>query len=98
VRRRLGPLYEKDESGATWLVDLAAGGRRNVEPGPPIIVKADVQRRSPRDFSIGLVLAGQAGELYRPVVRRNGQARPAPGLKIVNEAGQVLVDDSFRYG
>lgn len=100
-RQTAGPLYEKDEDGNAWVLDLrgSRGYRQgDEEPGPPIVVKTDVHRRSSREFSIGLVLTGQAGESYRPVVRRNGQARPAPRLKIVNEAGQVLVDDSFRYG
>jgi len=103
-RSVLTPLHEEDENGNTWMVDLASGQRYGTatpdgkQPGPPIVVKTDVYQQSTRQFSIGLVLAGQAGESYRPVVMRNGQPRSAPKLKIVDEAGNVLVDDSFKYG
>jgi hypothetical protein len=61
-------------------------------------VKTDVQKVADREMSIGLILEGQAGEQYRPVVTKNGTALSAPRVRIVNEAGQVVVEDSFRYG
>jgi hypothetical protein len=97
VRRQAGPIRQTDEDGVVWSVDLAGGGRRGEQAGPPVIVKTDVYT-SGRDVSIGLVLEGQAGERLQPVVTKNGYRMPAPKLRIVNEAGQVLVDDSFRYG
>ena len=92
-----GPLRQTDENGGTWSMDLAGTGRSGEPAGPPIVVKADVYR-SGREVSIGLVLEGRAGERYRPVVTKNGTQLPAPKLRIVNEAGQVIVDDSFQYG
>lgn len=99
-----GPLHRTDESGNTWLLDVTAAPMlTSVDPnspkaGPPIVVKTDVHRVNDREASIGLILAGQAGERYRPVVRKNGSTVSAPKLRIVNEAGQVILDDSFRYG
>jgi hypothetical protein len=61
-------------------------------------VKTDVQKVADRERSIGLILEGQAGEQYRAAVTKNGTTQSAPRLRIVNEAGQVVVEDSFRYG
>ena len=49
-------------------------------------------------MSIGLLLEGQVGEQYRPVVKRNGTAISPPSLRIVSEAGQVIAQGSFQYG
>jgi hypothetical protein len=66
--------------------------------GPPIVVKTDVQKVGEREVSIGLLLEGQAGEQYRPAVKKNGSPVAAPRLRIVNEAGQVVVQGDFQYG
>ena len=92
-----GPLRQVDEDGNTWGLDPAGTGRSAEQAGPPLVVKTDVYPGG-RAVSIGLVLEGQAGERYRPVVTKNRVRLPAPRLRIVNEAGQVIVDDSFRYG
>ena len=97
VQPSFGPLRQTDENGGTWSMDLAGAGRSAEQAGPPILIKTDVYRGG-REVSIGLVLEGQAGERYRPVVTKNRVRLPAPRLRIVNEAGQVIVDDSFRYG
>ncbi|MBM4026767.1 MAG: hypothetical protein FJ280_15385 [Planctomycetes bacterium] len=97
-------LTRTDASGSTWAVERSGGGLLvSEEPnapqaGPPILVKTSVQRQAERQMSIGLVLEGQAGEHYRPVVKKDGKTLAAPTLRIVNEAGQVLVQDSFQYG
>jgi len=65
--------------------------------GPPILVKTDVVRAGPA-VSIGLILEGQTGEHYQPVVKKNGNALSAPTVRIVNEAGQVIAQGSFQYG
>jgi len=99
---RPGSLRQTDPKGDVWQLDMASGPRRaSADPnrpkaGPPIIVKTDV-RRVANQVSIGLVLEGQAGERYR-AVRKNGRTIAAPALRIVNEAGQVVLDGSFRYG
>jgi hypothetical protein len=92
-----------DANGVAWTVDQAGGALLATEPnapkaGPPILVKTDVQKVGDREMSIGLLLEGQAGEQYRPVVKKNGSPLSAPKLRIVNEAGQVLVQGDFQYG
>jgi len=96
-------LSRTDANGVAWGLDQAGGVLLAPEPnapkaGPPILVKTDVQKVGDREMLIGLILEGQAGEQYRPVVKKNGTAVSAPGLRIVNEAGQVLAQDSFQYG
>jgi hypothetical protein len=92
-----------DANGVAWVIDQAGGALLSTEPnapkaGPPIVVKTDVQKVGEREMSIGLVLEGQAGEQYQPRVKKNGSPLSAPRLRIVNEAGQVIAQDSFQYG
>jgi len=104
-------VSQADANGVAWTLDQAGGALLSTEPnapkaGPPIVVKTDVFRigggsdinRPAPEYSIGLILEGQAGEQYRPVVKKNGSPLSAPRLRIVNEAGQVLVQGDFQYG
>ena len=96
-------LSRADANGVAWSLDQAGGGMVSTEPngpkaGPPILVLANVQRVAEREMSIGLILQGQAGEQYRPVVKKNGTPVAAPRLRILNEAGQVITEGSFQYG
>ena len=89
-------------NGVAWALDQSGGTLSSTEPngpkaGPPILVKADVMRVG-QEVSIGLILEGQSGEQYRPSVKKNGSTLSAPTLRIVNEAGQVIAQDSFQYG
>lgn len=100
----LRPLQATDERGDKWVIEPAVAqpfarlraGR--TEPGPPLIVRTDVQRQAPGEVSVGLTIEGRAGERYRPDIGRNGAPLPAPELTIVNEAGQVIHQDKFKYG
>jgi len=89
--------------GSTWTLDRAGGGMlvetdpNGPKAGPPILVKTDVVRAGPA-VSIGLILEGQTGEHYQPVVKKNGNTLSAPTVRIVNEAGQVIAQGSFQYG
>ena len=103
LTREQPSVSRTDSAGATWTLAQAGGALVSTEPngpkaGPPIVVKAHVQRVAEREMSVGLILEGQAGEQYRPVVTKNGTALSAPRVRIVNEAGQVVAEDSFRYG
>ena len=94
-------LSKTDANGVAWTLDQAGGAIVSPDgpkAGPPILVKTDVQKVGEREMSIGLLLEGQAGEPYRPVVKKNGTAISAPGLRIVSEAGQVIAQDTFQYG
>lgn len=100
----LSSVSRTDANGVAWALDQANGWPLlSTEPngpqaGPPILVKTDVQKVGEREMSIGLLLEGQAGEQYRPVVKKNGSPLSAPRLRIVNEAGEVLVQGDFQYG
>lgn len=100
---RPGSLHETDENGDSWLLEMTSGPRLasadtdDLKAGPPIVVKTDVHRVAQREVSIGLVLEGQAGERFRPA-QKNGRTVAAPKLRIVNETGQVIADDSFQFG
>jgi hypothetical protein len=97
-------LRKADAGGATWSLDLAGGmsfqalAANGVTAGAPIVVKTDVQRSGDRQVSVGLRLEGQAGEQYRPVVKKDGTQVAAPALRIVNEAGKVVAQGNFKYG
>ena len=103
ARQRPGRLQRTDESGNTWVLTLASGqplsgAADGAQAGPLLTVKTDVQWRGANEAAIGLVLEGAGGERYRPGVMKNGVTLPAPGLKIVDEQANVLVEDNFRYG
>jgi len=103
VGAQAASLARTDANGVAWSLDQAGGGVVSTEPngpkaGPPILALANVQRVADREFSIGLVLQGQAGEQYRPVVKKNGTPLAAPKLRILNEAGQVVTQGDFQYG
>jgi hypothetical protein len=100
---RPGSLRETDPNGVSWLLEMTSGPRLasadtdDAKAGPPVVVKTDVHRVAQREVSIGLVLEGQGGERFRPA-QKNGRTVAAPRLRIVNEAGQVIADDSFQFG
>ena len=65
--------------------------------GPPFLIKPKVRKSGSR-VSIDFAIIGQAGEHYRNSIMRNNRRVPAPKLKIVNEAGNVLASGKFEYG
>jgi hypothetical protein len=104
-RQKLGlsSLSSTDENGDKWVLDLIKGQSlaglkdSSAKPGPPLLVKTDVQI-SGRNVSIGLIVEGQVGEKYAGGVQKNGQWQPAPAFNIVNEAGKILASGRFKYG
>jgi hypothetical protein len=96
-------IRQTDDGGTEWSLTQTHGlpspkDANGVQAKPTIIVRTDVFRAREREMLIGLVLAGPNGQAYQPVVVRGGARLSAPRLRIVNEAGQVVLDDSFRYG
>jgi hypothetical protein len=97
-------LRKADASGDTWSLDLAGGQSfqalesSGTKAGAPIVVKTDIRRSGDREVSVGLLLEGQAGEQYRPVITKGGTRLAAPALRIVDEAGKVIAQDTFKYG
>lgn len=99
----LAALSAEDANGDTWVLDLAKGqsvsGLRddNARPGPPLLVRTDVQARG-LDLSIGLLVEGQAGESYQPGAMKNGSIVPPPRFKVIDESGKVMGSGQFKYG
>jgi hypothetical protein len=104
-QRQLGlsPLSVTDKNGDKWVLELAKGQALSglkgsgSKPGPPLVVKTDVQTEG-REVSIGLIVEGQAGEKYVGGVKKNEQLQPPPRFKIVDKAGKVLNTGAFEYG
>ena len=80
------------------VVEVTKGETVSLKFGPPLTVKADVKRNRDR-ITIAPSIIGCTGELYDIRVRKkNGKMLPAPKLKIVDEAGNVLASGKFEYG
>ncbi len=94
-------LASTDDQGDRWTLGLAGVPPQMREgatgPGVPLSVKADVQGYG-QSVSIGLIIEGQAGEVYEPGAAKNGRKRPAPTFKVFDETGKVLGSGSFEYG
>jgi hypothetical protein len=86
---RLGPLE---------YFEIHGGETTSIRIGPPLVVKADVQTTGSGGVSISPVIVGCGGEEYRPALSRGLQRPAPPGFKIVDEEGNVLVQDRFKYG
>ena len=104
-RPSVGPssLTATDKNGDQWFLEMAslpyrpAGQDGSTKTGTPLLIKTDVQIAG-QDVSIGLIIEGQGGETYVPGAQKNGERRPSPGLKILDEAGKTLAADTFQYG
>lgn len=96
-------LTATDDNGDKWVLELAKGPPlydstdSSARAGAPLLIKTDVQIVG-RDVSVGLIVEGQAGEMYVPGVQKNGIWQPEPGLTIVDEAGNTLGTGRFKYG
>jgi hypothetical protein len=95
-----GPLTVQPQVGqeqGTPVADVAGSAAPGEAPAKPAItVRTDVRRLAGRQVSIGLVLAGPSGQTV-PVTSIVRSPQP-PGLRIVNEAGQVVGQGNFSYG
>ena len=102
-KQGLSALSMTDEKGDKWILDLAKGQSlsliksREAKPGPPLLIKTDVQIKG-REVSIGLIVEGQASEKYAGGAQKNGRWQPPPGFKIVDSAGKTLTTGTFKYG
>lgn len=98
---RFSSLAATDDNGDNWTLGLAGVPPRlpedGTKPGVPLLVKADVQSGG-RNVSIGLIIEGQAGEVYEPGAAKNGRRMPVPMFKVVDESGKVLGSGLFEYG
>ncbi len=94
-------LAAASDNGDNWTLGLAGvpshAYEGEIKPGVPLSVKADV-RGYGRNISIGLIIEGQAGEVYEPGAAKNGRRLPAPRFKVIDESGTVVGSGSFEYG
>ncbi len=98
---RFSSLAASDDNGDTWTLGLKGVPpvlpEDGLKPGVPLSVKADVNG-SGQSISIGLIIEGQAGEVYEPGAAKNGTRMPAPTFEVLDESGAVLGSGSFEYG
>jgi hypothetical protein len=86
---RVGPLD---------FFEIRPGETTSIRIGPPFVVKAVVQQTSQGSVLIDAVLKGSAGEEYLMNFQRNHRRPPERAFKIIDEEGNVLVADTFKYG
>ncbi|UCE49027.1 MAG: hypothetical protein JSW47_02575 [Phycisphaerales bacterium] len=98
-----------EQHGRTWRIDsrgpwadLSRIKVKNLKTtalklGPPFMIKSEV-RRNGSSVDIDFTIVGQAGERYENFVRKDNRTITGAKLKIVDEEGNVLVNDKFKYG
>jgi hypothetical protein len=101
ITARDGESVWKLTSSGPWgdlaKIKVTPGGTTSLTVGPPLRIAPRIDVASGRGF-IELRILGCSGERYSNVVLKNGSRMPAPGLKIIDEEGTVLVDSRFQYG
>ena len=65
--------------------------------GPPFQIKPKVRFNGTK-VSIDFNVIGRAGEHYRNMIMQNNKQAPAPKVKIIDEAGNILASGKFEYG
>jgi hypothetical protein len=102
-------LIEAKQNDDIWRIDSSGpwGKLENIkvkntettrlELGPPFLIKTTVSK-SDSSVLVNLLIIGRAGEQYSAAAMKNGKTVARPGLKIVDEAGNLLASDKFRYG
>jgi len=83
--------------GKLQKITVAGGETSTIDAGPPLLLKAEVSRTADQIF-IGFCIYGQAGEKYGNVITKNGRRAPAPKVRIMDKAGDLLRSGRFRYG
>jgi hypothetical protein len=83
--------------GKLSAVRVDRGQTTTLRMGPPITLHAEVQQ-SGRMVSVGLVLIGQAGEQWSPLVLTSKGVAAPPRVRVVDESGKTLAEGQFTYG
>lgn len=65
--------------------------------GPPFQIKTTTEKSRYGDTVVSFYLEGQAGELYVPGVKKNGEDVPEPQFQIIGETGQTLYSGQFEF-
>ena len=102
---------EAKQNDAIWRIDSSSSGpwgklanikvknkeTTRLELGPTFLIKTTVSK-SDSSVLVNLLITGRAGERYSAAIMRNGKTIASPGFKIVDEMGNILASDKFRYG
>jgi hypothetical protein len=96
-------LTETDSEGNRWLFDTekarggaGAGELGAFEIGPPFQIKTSMKKNR-KDAWVRFYLQGQAGELYVPGAKKNGEEVPEPQFQIISATGQRLYSGQFEF-
>jgi hypothetical protein len=65
--------------------------------GPPFQIKTKALFTGSK-VEIDFYIFGKAGEHYSNVITQNNKRASAPGVKIIDEDGNVLASGKFEYG
>ena len=89
------------ESRGPWgdlaKIRVRTGKTTTLKVGSPLRIEPDVWVSRSQVF-IALAIYGQAGERYSNVIHKNGQRLKAPGIRIIDENGDVIAKGRFGYG
>lgn len=103
-------LTRTDAAGAKWTLrggstdgqfgkfEIRPGETLTAQVGPPMVVKVEAEPPSDGAVLLNFVLVTRNGQEYSPGPEKNDQQLPAPKFKILDEAGKILAQDSFKYG
>lgn len=86
------------DTGRLSLFEIRPKETTRVRLGPPFVVKVDVRRVDSGTISICPIVVGCGGEQYRADFGRTSRRAPERTFKIVDEKGNVLVEDKFQFG
>ena len=78
-------------------IRISSGSPTSLDFGPPLSVSLSAGRRS-RSVNFNIKIEGAGGEIYSPVVTKNGRSMPAPSVKIRDKNGRSLGEHKFQYG
>jgi hypothetical protein len=90
-------MWSRGPWGQLSRIRVARHRTTTIELGPPLLVKPEVTIYG-RLVNVDLGIFGRAGEKYTNLVCKNDRRIAAPEVKIMDEAGTVLVTDKFQYG
>jgi hypothetical protein len=90
-------MWSQGPWGQLSRIKVDRGRTTTIELGPPLLVKPEVAIYG-RQVDVGLGIFGRSGEKYTNLICKNDRRIQAPEIKIINEAGSVLMADKFQYG
>ncbi len=102
-------FYNYRETGSLRNFQVRADETTTFKLGTPFQIKTSARRSGKETVSIGVLLEGQAGDLYSLAVTRNaksvvkaqtptGNTVAEPKFQIVSDTGKVLASGQFEYG